>query len=274
MAALSSSPAIQISHMSFKYERSQALHDISLTVPRGARMVLLGANGAGKSSTRALSRHHAPTFGFYFFSFCSALLRIIGGKHMILNGTVETLGQPAFRTDHSVEFLGSTWSRTVAFAGNNVSYQADIPVSEMSIDLQNEHPERRDYLYNLLEVDPLWRMHELSDGQRRRVQLLLGLLRPFDLLVLDEITVDLDVITRQDFMNFLKQECEQRNATVIYATHIFDGLDDWATDLAYLSYGRLTKFGPMSSFDEITELVKNGIASPLLKVCLHLLFIL
>lgn len=71
-----------------------------------------------------------------------------------------------------------------------------MAVSEMSVELQAEFPERRDYLYRLLEVEPTWRMHELSDGQRRRVQLLLGLIRPFDLLVMDEITVDLDVVTR------------------------------------------------------------------------------
>ena len=68
--------------------------------------------------------------------------------------SVQTLGKPAFRTDHTVEFLGATWTRTVAFAGYNVQYQADIPVSEMSIDLQNEFPERRDYLMQLLEVEP------------------------------------------------------------------------------------------------------------------------
>lgn len=76
--------------------------------------------------------------------------------------SVQTLGKPAFRTDHSVEFLGATWTRTVAFAGYNVQYQADIPVSEMSIDLQNEFPERRDYLMQLLEVEPTVRFNSTS----------------------------------------------------------------------------------------------------------------
>ena len=86
---------------------------------------------------------------------------------MVLSGTVETLGKPAFRTDHQVEYLGTNWVRTVAFAGHNVQYAADLAVSEMAIELQAEFPERRDKLYALLEVEPTWRMHELSDGQRR-----------------------------------------------------------------------------------------------------------
>ena len=55
--------------------------------------------------------------------------------------------------------------------------------------LQDEYPARRKELYDVLEINPLWRMHQVSDGQRRRVQIMLGLLRPFKVLLLDEITV-------------------------------------------------------------------------------------
>jgi len=50
-------------------------------------------------------------------------------------------------------------------------------------------------------------------------------------LLLDEITVDLDVLARADLLKFLRKECEQRGSTIIYATHIFDGLDDWPTHI-------------------------------------------
>jgi CCR4-NOT complex subunit CAF16 len=50
-------------------------------------------------------------------------------------------------------------------------------------------------------------------------------------LLLDEITVDLDVLARADLLTFLVSECEERGATIIYATHIFDGLDKWATHI-------------------------------------------
>lgn len=52
-------------------------------------------------------------------------------------------------------------------AGYGVPLQADIPVSGMMTKLQNAYPERRDELLELLGIDPNWRMHRVSDGQRR-----------------------------------------------------------------------------------------------------------
>lgn len=58
---------------------------------------------------------------------------------------------------------------------------------------------------------------------------------------MDEITVDMDVLGRMDLLEFFKQECEQRGATIIYATHIFDGLEQWITHIAYMEDGTLVK---------------------------------
>lgn len=66
-------------------------------------------------------------------------------------------------------------------------------------------------------------------------------------LLLDEITVDLDVLGRADLMRFLVQECEQRGATIVYATHIFDGLEFWPTHVAYVARGKLRKTGQYCS---------------------------
>ena len=56
------------------------------------------------------------------------------------------------------------------------------------------YTERRDELVDILDIDMSWHMHAVSDGERRRVQLAMGLLRPWNLLLLDEITVDLDLL--------------------------------------------------------------------------------
>ena len=86
-----------------------------------------------------------------------------------------------------------------------------------------------------LGVDLKWRLPLLSDGQRRRVHLLLTLLRPFQLLLLDEVTTSLDVCVRLDLLAWLKLEQARTGCTVIYATHIFDGLKDWPTHLVYIN---------------------------------------
>jgi CCR4-NOT complex subunit CAF16 len=114
-------------------------------------------------------------------------------------------------------------------------------------------------LVELLGVDPEWRMHQVSDGQRRRVQLLLGLVRPFEILLLDEITTSLDVVVRQDLLRWLQRESEQRGSTIIYATHIFDGLDDWPTHLTYLTNTGATGWqGKLEELDMYNELKAAG----------------
>ena len=49
------------------------------------------------------------------------------------------------------------------------------------------HKERRDKLLDILDVDLDWHMHAVSDGERRRVQLCMGLMQPWEVLLLDEV---------------------------------------------------------------------------------------
>jgi len=51
------------------------------------------------------------------------------------------------------------------------------------------------------------------------------------------VTVDLDVLVRSDLLDFLTQESKDRGATIIYATHIFDGLDEFPTHIAHMRDG-------------------------------------
>lgn len=57
-------------------------------------------------------------------------------------------------------------------------------------------------------------------------------------------------------MNYLVEECETRGSVVIYATHIFDGLESWPTHVAYLSGG---KFKVFKTADELPELQQEGL---------------
>ena len=77
------------------------------------------------------------------------------------------------------------------------------------------YTERVKELIQIMDISPKWRMHQISDGERRRVQLVLGLITPWTLLLMDEVTVDLDVLVRSDLLEFLKRETESRNATIV-----------------------------------------------------------
>ena len=57
-------------------------------------------------------------------------------------------------------------------------------------------------------------------------------------MFIDEITVNLDILVKNRLMQYLKKECIQNNACIIYITHIFDGLDDWCDYLYYINKKR------------------------------------
>ena len=56
--------------------------------------------------------------------------------------------------------------------------QGDIPAGQMIGSVPGVDPARRERVMQVLDIDPEWRMHRVSDGQRRRVQICMGLLKP------------------------------------------------------------------------------------------------
>ena len=74
----------------------------------------------------------------------------------------------------------------------------------------------------------------MLDGQRKKVRIMLKLLRPFKLCVIDEFAADLDIFSRARFFEYLSKSRELRGAAAVYATHIFDQADKWATHVAFM----------------------------------------
>lgn len=230
---------IRVLGMQFSYDGQLPLFvDFNLNISPGSRCLLVGANGSGKTT----------------------LLKILAGKHMVGGrDVVRVLNSSAFHDtrlvcDGDLAYLGGSWSKTVGSAGE-IPLQGDFSAEHMIFGVEGADPVRREKLIELLDIDLKWRMHKVSDGQRRRVQICMGLLHPFKVLLLDEVTVDLDVVARMDLLDFFKEECEQRGATIVYATHIFDGLETWATHLAYIQDGELRKAEKLSEINEL----KNSI---------------
>jgi len=212
------------------------IKDMDLKLKPGTCCLLLGANGAGKTT----------------------LLKILGGKHMVPKGKVLIHGREAFydtglTTTGQLSYIGGNWQRDVAFAGYGVALSGDFPASQMLDGIPNVDPARKKRIIEVLDIDVTWRMHEVSDGQRRRVQLAYGLMIPYSVLLLDEITVDLDVLGRADLMRFLRDECEQRSVTIVYATHIFDGLEQFATHVAFVARGKLRFCKPMEELEGLED---------------------
>ncbi|KAG0709611.1 P-loop containing nucleoside triphosphate hydrolase protein [Suillus ampliporus] len=187
-----------------------SLDNITFHLRPGSRTILVGANGAGKST----------------------LLQILAGKRLVKDAEIRIKGLDVFRdSPPGVTFLGTEWAM-------NPVVRSDIVVSTFLDSVGGyKHKERRDKLLDILDVDLDWHMHAVSDGERRRIQLCMGLMAPWDVLLLDEVTVDLDVMVRDELLTFLREDSIARGATIIYATHIFDGLNSFPTHVAHMRFG-------------------------------------
>lgn len=187
----------------------------------------LAANGAGKTT----------------------LLRLLSGKRLAPTNTISVGGKDPFKDVlEGVTYLGVEW-----VLNSIVRTDIDVPTLLASVG-GNAFPERRDELVDILDIDLRWRMHAVSDGERRRVQLAMGLLRPWTVLLLDEITVDLDLLSRSNFLSFLKRETETRPCTIVYATHILDNLAQWPSHLVHMHLGKVKTWGPVEQFyDQASE---------------------
>ncbi|CAD0111798.1 unnamed protein product [Aureobasidium uvarum] len=214
------SPKVDVNNLTFAFpDGSTGLQKVALELPANSRTLLIGA---GKTT----------------------LLRLLSGKRMAPKGTVSIAGIDPFAEGlEGVTYLGMEWTL------NSIT-RTDIDVPTLLSSVGGDaYPDRRDELVKILDVDLKWRLHAVSDGERRRVQLCMGLIRPWSVLLLDEITVDLDLLSRYNFLQFLKRETEARPCTIVYATHILDNLADWPTHLVHMSLGKVRQWGAMESFN-------------------------
>lgn len=226
---------VDVRGLDFRYERDQplVLDDLEFQLEAGCRCLLVGANGAGKST----------------------LLEILGGRHMVPQERVRVLGSAAF---HDTRL-----ARRVAYVGRHFPLTVDVEVRQMLERRPYADPKRVARLIEALGVDLGWHMHRVSDGQRRRVQLLLCLMVPRELLLLDEITSDLDVVARADLLQLLREDTEKLGTTLFYATHVFDGLEEWATHLMHLHQGRIQRHASLAELKELQALRAQGASSRL-----------
>ena len=127
------------------------LHNLNLTLPTGSRCLLISVNGLGTST----------------------LLRIIGGRYLISpDSDVHFLGLNSFR-DTKIKFhcayIDTGWGmRKVDFTGVGIPLMSDTLVHGMMEKLQRSYPERQDELVEILGIYLNWRMHQLSEAQRRQ----------------------------------------------------------------------------------------------------------
>lgn len=214
--------AIEVNHLTKKFNDKIAVNDISFDVKQGEVFGLLGPNGAGKTTT----------------------LRMITTLLKSSSGTVKIFG-------HDTASEGKLARSMFGLTGQYASVDEDISAREnlMIFSRLNglSRTESKKRTEELLEEFSLVNsadksLKDFSGGMRRRLDLAVSLITRPALIFLDEPTTGLDPRTRTQMWDTIRDLVKQ-GSTIVLTTQYLDEADQLADRVAVIDHGKLVKIG-------------------------------
>ncbi|WOT38136.1 ABC transporter ATP-binding protein [Streptomyces coeruleorubidus] len=216
--------AVEVRGLRKRYGDVTAVDGIDLGIRRGEVFGLLGPNGAGKSTT----------------------VEILQGNRDRDAGEVSVLGSdPATGT--------RAWRSRVGIVWQDESAPAELTVRETVRHFAGYYPRPRnpEEVIGLvgLEAKADSRIKALSGGQRRRLDVALGVIGGPDLLLLDEPTTGFDPAARRQFWSLIRALADE-GTTILLTTHYLEEAEALAHRLAVVAKGRIVAEGEPQALRE------------------------
>jgi ABC-2 type transport system ATP-binding protein len=190
-----------------------ALDGVDLRIEEGRIVGLIGPNGAGKST---------------------ALNAMLGLTPY--DGELRVLGRDPWTEREQL-------MRDVAFIADVAVLPRWIRVSQLLEYVGGVHPRfnraKADAFLAKTKIKPTGKVRELSKGMVTQLHLALVMAIDARLLVLDEPTLGLDILSRKQFFDSLLSDYSDGNRTIIVATHQVEEVQDVLTDIAFIDRGRI-----------------------------------
>ena len=200
------------------WQTIKAVDDVSFNCSPGRIFSLLGPNGAGKTT----------------------ILRIIATILKPTRGSVEVSGYNTVENALDVR-------KQIGFITASTGLYDRLTVNELINYFGKLHhinnvalKESRNDLYTMLEMKSFAdrKIGELSTGMRQKVSVCRALLHDPEVVIFDEPTVGLDVISTQSIIEIIRK-CKTQNKTVIFSTHNMSEVELLSDDLAIIHKGKL-----------------------------------
>jgi len=204
-------------HFGTKEGTVEAVRDLDLEVQEGELVALLGPNGAGKSTTmRMLTTLLTPTAGE---------ARVVGHDVVAEPGEVR----------RGIGYVGQGNG-----AGQNQRVRDELVTQGRAYGLAKDESRRRsDDLLDALDLVALAdrAANSLSGGQRRRLDVALGLVHRPQLLFLDEPSTGLDPQSRANLWEHILRLRREHGMTIVLTTHYLDEADSMAERVMVIDHG-------------------------------------
>lgn len=205
---------IECRNITHYYGKRLIYEDLSLAVPRGRILGLLGKNGTGKTTT---------------INILSGFLQPRSGECLILG---EKIGQMNPLTRRKISLL----------IEGHVQYQF-MTIEQIERFYSRFYPNwKREAYYELmsrLKVAPHQRINRMSCGQRSQVALGLILAQDAEVLVLDDFSLGLDPGYRRLFVDYMREYAKAENKTVFLTSHIIQDMERLIDDCIIMDYGKI-----------------------------------
>ncbi len=214
---------IEMRNVWFSYRRNgEAVNGISFNVKKGEIFGFLGPNGAGKTTTiRLISTIFKPDKGD---------LNVFG-----LDSTRNGL---EIRKNIGVVLQRESYEYNMSVFSNMWVYGVMRGIKAEELKKRIKYLLRKLNLWNKKSH----KMSDLSQGQRRRVQIARELLHIPKLLILDEPTIGLDPIGKRWLLDYFKKLAKS-GTTIFYTTHILNEAEYLCDRIAIINHGKIVKIG-------------------------------
>jgi ABC-2 type transport system ATP-binding protein len=220
--------AIRTSGLRMRYGTKDVLDGLELEVRKGELFGLLGPNGAGKSTT----------------------IEILEGYRSRSAGDVEVLGQDPERDD-------AAWRARVGIVLQSSRDHGRWQVGELLAHFARYYANPFDPAELMaavgLTAHAEQRTSVLSGGQRRRLDVALGIVGRPELLFLDEPTTGFDPEVRRDFHQLIRELRDERGMTIVLTTHDMTEAQQLADRIGILQAGRLTACGTLDDLAAVAR---------------------
>jgi ABC-2 type transport system ATP-binding protein len=211
---------IQTQNLTKAFEHEKAVDSLDLTVPQGSVFGLLGVNGAGKTTTvRMIMGHLHPTEGEVYLLGTNPWQQTEAERCRVAYVS-DNMHLPGWMTpEHAIRLNASFYPEWDSTLANRLLNELDL---------------RRSKKYQ-----------SFSQGEKRRLCLLLAICQNADVLILDEPAAGLDVVARHKFLNLILEQVYDGQRTVFLSSHLLSDLERVVDRLAILHRGRLHLLGTL-----------------------------
>lgn len=222
--------AIELKNLRKEFGTKTAVKDISLQVKEGGIFALLGVNGAGKTTTiRMLNGLSKPTSGEAYVLGKSIRKDLDAVKKISDLSPQETSVAPGLTVRENLEFMAQIYGMNKKRAREKVEELLEQ--------------------FSLKEIEKS-KAKTLSGGWQRRLSIAMALISEPKILFLDEPTLGLDVLARQELWQILRGL--KNRMTIILTTHYMEEAEELSDEVAVMVDGEIKAQGTVEQLKKLT----------------------